>query len=229
MPRRQGDHVAAVCVVIGKKRIAVRGRRSARRCAAAERILFGADMELILASASPRRKQILAETGARFRVVVSEGEERPDLSLPPEEIVKALARQKAENVFARYPGAAVLGADTIVYFEGEVLGKPESEEDAEKMLRRLSGKTHSVYTGYCILAGARRIEGACRTEVVFNDLSEQFIREYVAGGSPMDKAGAYGIQDDARLVKEYRGSYTNIVGLPREEIAAKLKEIGLLK
>lgn len=186
-------------------------------------------MQLILASASPRRKQILAETGARFYVVVSEGEERPDLSLPPEEIVKSLARQKAENVFARYPGAAVLGADTIVYFEGEVLGKPKSEEDAAEMLRRLSGKAHSVYTGYCILAGERRIEGACRTEVVFNDLSEQFIRAYVAGGSPMDKAGAYGIQDDARLVKEYRGSYTNIVGLPREEVAAKLKQIGLLE
>lgn len=186
-------------------------------------------MELILASASPRRKQILSEIGVPFRAVVSEGEERPDLSLSPEEIVKSLARQKAENVFARFPGAAVLGADTIVYFEREVLGKPKSEEDAAKMLRRLSGKTHSVYTGYCIIAGGRRIEGACRTEVVFNDLSEQFIREYVAGGSPMDKAGAYGIQDDARLVKEYRGSYTNIVGLPRGEIAAKLKQIGLLE
>ena len=186
-------------------------------------------MELILASASPRRREILAQLGLKFRVVPPEGEERPDVSAPPEEIVKSLARQKAESVRARFPRDAVLGADTIVYFAGRVLGKPHSAEEACRMLRGLSGNTHSVYTGYCLLAGDKRIEGACRTEVCFHTLSEEFIRAYVAGGSPMDKAGAYGIQDDSRLVREYRGSYTNIVGLPREAIAASLKEIGILK
>ena len=186
-------------------------------------------MKLILASASPRRREILSGLTPAFEVVPSAGEERADLSLPPREIVISLARQKAEEVFTRFPGAAVLGADTIVYFRGKVLGKPKDAEDAKRTLRMLSGRTHSVFTGYCILCSDRCVAGACETEVEFNELSEAFIEEYVAGGSPMDKAGSYGIQDDARLVRAYRGSYTNIVGLPEEAVGAELRKLGILQ
>lgn len=186
-------------------------------------------MKLILASASPRRREILRGLVAAFEAVPSACDERADFSLPPREIVLSLARQKAEEVFSRFPGAAVLGADTIVYFRGKVLGKPKDAEDAKRTLRMLSGRTHSVFTGYCILCGGGRAEGVCETEVEFNELSEAFIEEYVAGGSPMDKAGSYGIQDDARLVRAYRGSYTNIVGLPEEAIGAELKKLGIVQ
>lgn len=186
-------------------------------------------MKLILASASPRRREILSGIAPDFEVVPSECEERADFLLPPRRIVLTLARQKAENVAARCPGAAVLGADTIVYFRGKVLGKPKDAEDAKRTLRMLSGNTHSVFTGYCIVCGGKRAEGVSETEVEFNALTDSFIEEYVAGGSPMDKAGSYGIQDDARLVRAYRGSYTNIVGLPAEEICAELKKFGIVQ
>lgn len=186
-------------------------------------------MKLILASASPRRREILSALIPSFEIVPAACEERADLTLPPEEIARSLARQKAEEVFSRRPEAAVLGADTIVYFRGKVLGKPKDAEDAKRTLRMLSGNTHSVFTGYCILCGKNRSEGACETQVEFNALPEPFIEEYVAGGSPMDKAGSYGIQDDARLVRAYRGSYTNIVGLPEEAIGAELRKLGIIQ
>ena len=186
-------------------------------------------MELILASASPRRREILRGLGAAFEVLPSAREERADPSLSPRELVLSLARQKAEDVLARRAEAAVLGADTVVCFRGKVLGKPKDAADAKRMLRMLSGNVHSVFTGWCLLHGGARAEGVCETEVEFNGLSAAFIEEYVAGGSPLDKAGAYGIQDDARLVKAYRGSYTNIVGLPAEEVGAELKKLGILQ
>lgn len=185
-------------------------------------------MKLILASASPRRKEILSRLVPRFETIPSDCDERADESLPPHKIAEALACRKAESVFGRYPSAAVLGADTIVYFGGKVLGKPKDEEDAKATLRMLSGRTHSVFTGYCILYAGARVSGACETKVEFNELSERFIGEYVAGGSPMDKAGSYGIQDDVRLVKSFTGSYTNIVGLPQEEIEKQFRKIGIL-
>lgn len=159
----------------------------------------------------------------------SDREEKADETLPPEKIAESLACDKAENVFARYPSATVLGADTIVCFEGKILGKPKSKEDAAATLRMLSGRTHSVFTGYCILYAGARISGACETKVEFNELSERFVVEYVDSGLPMDKAGSYGIQDDGRLVKRFTGSYTNIVGLPLEEIEKQFKKIGILQ
>lgn len=185
-------------------------------------------MQIILASASPRRREILSRIVTNFTVQPAAGEERPDLSLPPEGIVRALARQKAAEVAARFPQALVLGADTVVWHEGRLLGKPKDGADAARMLRSLSGKVHAVYTGWCLLGPGVDRCGAVRTEVEFNDLSEDFIREYVAGGSPLDKAGAYGIQDDALLVRAYRGSYTNIVGLPEEELRAQFAALGVL-
>lgn len=185
-------------------------------------------MEIILASASPRRRELLAHLLPAFSVCPATCSEEADFSLPPDRIVEQLARQKAENVFVRYPAALVLGADTIVWADGRVLGKPKDAADAARMLRALSGKAHRVYTGYCLLGPSVDLGGSVMTEVFFNDLSEELIAEYVATGSPLDKAGAYGIQDDARLVRSIRGSYTNVVGLPEEEISARLSEIGVL-
>ena len=190
---------------------------------------WGAGMKVILASASPRRREILSEITASFDIIPADCEECADPSLSPRDVVLSLARQKAENVRSRYPSAAVLGADTIVVFAGRILGKPKDAEDARRTLRMLSGKTHSVLTGYCILCGEERAEGVCETEVDFHDLSDAFIEEYVAGGSPMDKAGSYGIQDDARLVRAYRGSYTNIVGLPAAQVGAAMKKLGIVQ
>ncbi len=184
-------------------------------------------MEVILASASPRRREILARMIPSFRVVASDGEEIYDSAWEPVRIVECLARQKAENVWKKYPSALVLGADTIVYASGMVLGKPKDAEDAKRMLRLLSGKTHAVYTGYCLRGPDVDVSGSVKTDVQFNLLSEALIEEYVASGSPMDKAGAYGIQDDRRLVREICGSYTNVVGFPEEEIRRCLAEIGI--
>lgn len=185
-------------------------------------------MELILASASPRRREILARILPSFSVEPAEGEERADLSLPPAQYAEELAQKKAECVFARHPDAAVLGADTVVAFGGRILGKPKDAADARRTLRALSGREHAVYTGYCLLCAGKALRGVCETKVFFHDLSDGFIDEYVAGGSPMDKAGSYGIQDDARLVRCWSGSYTNVVGLPEEEIRKCLTEAGLL-
>lgn len=178
-------------------------------------------MEWILASASPRRRELLAELIERFEIIPARGEERADGTLPPAKLVQALAERKATEVAAlpAAKGKAVLGADTVVALSGEVLGKPRDEEDAARMLRALSGRTHEVFTGVCILypKGGRtekRTAAAC-TKVRFLPLSEEKIAAYVATGSPMDKAGAYGIQD-GDLVEGIDGSFSNVVGLPLE-------------
>ena len=175
-------------------------------------------MEWILASASPRRKELLRELIDDFTVLPAAGEEKAQDGLPPERLVQELARAKAQEV-AALPIArdkAVLGADTVVAFDGNILGKPKDEREAKAMLSALSGKTHDVYTGVCIvLPNGSVTTDVDRTQVEFFPLSAGFIDEYVATGSPMDKAGAYGIQDGG-LVKEIRGSYTNVVGLPVE-------------
>ena len=184
-------------------------------------------MEIVLASASPRRREILARILPAFSVIPSACPETADLSQPPARIVEQLARQKAEDVYRSHTAALVLGADTVVWADGRLLGKPKDAEDAARMLRSLSGRAHEVYTGYCLRGPGIDACGSERTEVVFNDLSEEFIAAYVATGSPLDKAGAYGIQDDARLVREVRGSYTNVVGLPEEVIRDRLIACGV--
>ena len=184
-------------------------------------------MEIVLASASPRRREILARILPAFSVIPSTCPETADLSQPPSRIVEQLARQKAEDVYRSHTAALVLGADTVVWAGGRLLGKPKDAEDAARMLRSLSGKAHEVYTGYCLRGPGIDACGSARTEVVFNDLSEEFIAAYVATGSPLDKAGAYGIQDDARLVRAVHGSYTNVVGLPEEVIRDQLIACGV--
>ncbi len=182
-------------------------------------------MRLILASSSPRRRELLAQICKEFSVEPSLfGEGARGLSA--HETAALFAREKAMEVHARFPEAAVLGADTVVSLHGEVLGKPSSEEDARRMLRLLSGKTHSVFTGVCLCAGQERYETLVETKVIFYPLSEELIESYVKSGLPFGKAGAYGIQDGYALAERYEGSYTNVVGLPVEETRELLSRIG---
>lgn len=188
-------------------------------------------MDWILASASPRRKELLRRLIEKFDIIPSCAEERVEGSPDPETLVKMLARQKASDVARREEVAnkAVLGADTIVAVDGEVLGKPRDEEDAARMLQLLSNRAHEVYTGVCMLVpnadGGRReyLRAAC-TKVYFHALTKEQIRAYIATGSPMDKAGAYGIQDGG-LVARIEGSFSNVVGLPLELCEEMLRKI----
>lgn len=181
--------------------------------------------KLILASASPRRREILENAGFDFEVSTSEVEETMK-GLSPEKTAVANACKKAEEVFQRFSGkdAIVLGADTVVAFQGRIYGKPYSEEDAKKTLRELSGNTHEVITGYCIIADGMRECGSVVTKVTFNRLSESDIDRYIKSGLYADKAGSYGIQDGYGLIKEYSGDRDNVVGLPLKEIENTLKE-----
>ncbi len=187
-------------------------------------------MKWILASASPRRKELLAELIEKFEIIPARGEERADEGLSPKDLVQALAAQKAVEVAAlpRARGKAVLGSDTVVALDGKVLGKPRDEEDAKRMLRALSGRTHEVFTGVCVVYPTKngvvqRTAAAC-TRVRFFALTEEKIDAYVATGSPMDKAGAYGIQDGG-LVESIDGSFSNVVGLPLELCKEMIKGI----
>lgn len=184
-------------------------------------------MRYILASASPRRRELLKQILPFFDVIPATGEERVNLSLFPEQMACALAEHKCDEVFARFPEATVIGCDTIVVFGSEVLGKPSSAEDAEATLKKLSGKVHYVITAVCVRNKLKKEIDFDKTEVIFNQLSEEFIKEYVKGGSPMDKAGSYGIQDKG-IVKEYFGNYTNVVGLPvqlTKKLLDKVKDV----
>ena len=185
-------------------------------------------MKLILASNSPRRKEILEKFGYRFTVIKSDYEEKEDI-FDPRLLVKTFAEKKAESVFsslseAEKDEAVVLGADTVVVLKGKILGKPKDDRDAVNMLKSLSGRTHLVLTGYAVITGGKTFSGVAETKVVFNTLTDKFITDYVATGSPLDKAGAYGIQDGA-LVKKYVGSFYNVIGLPIEEIAPILERL----
>jgi septum formation protein len=142
----------------------------------------------------------------------------------PENIACALAEQKCDEVFAKNADATVIGCDTIVVYENEILGKPKSREDALATLKKLSGKTHYVITGVCVRYADKKLINFDRTEVTFNILDDEFIKKYVDSGSPMDKAGSYGIQDEG-VVKNYYGSYTNVVGMPVTLVKKMLDEI----
>ena len=170
-------------------------------------------MQFILASASPRRKELLSYILTNFEVIPSKAEEEVNLSLFPEQMACALAERKCDAVFKENRKKTVIGCDTIVVFNGEILGKPKDRDDAVRTLKKLSGKTHLVITGVCVQNAFKKVVNFEATEVRFNMLSDEFIEKYVNSGSPMDKAGSYGIQDEG-VVKEYFGSFTNVVGLP---------------
>ena len=186
--------------------------------------------EIILASASPRRSELLKNMGLDFSVMVSDADEDSiDASVPPEIYVQELALLKAADEAKKTikkKNAIVISADTIVVNNDNILGKPKDESDAKKMLKSLSGKPHSVYTGFCVmrLSDAFTVCKNVRTNVVFKNLTDEKIDRYIGTGEPMDKAGAYGIQGmGAMLVEKIDGDYFNVVGLPVGELADTLE------
>ena len=185
---------------------------------------------LILASNSPRRRHLLAQAGLNFSVIPSDVDEQKVAMSDPEDYVKKLAESKAIDISEKHPDSWIIGADTIVVIEQQILGKPESPDAARDMLRRLSGKTHQVFTGYCICCKqkGRFFSDTAKTDVCFKKLSEPEIDWYVQTGEPFDKAGAYGIQGiGSVLVKSIKGSYTNVVGLPVCEVISFLMKEGV--
>ena len=173
---------------------------------------------LILASQSPRRKILLRQIGLRFRVVHSSVRESIRPGETPRRNARRIALEKAVAVAAVVRSGIVVGADTIVVLDDKILGKPSSAAEAREMLRRLSGRTHTVYTGFALVDAATRRHFAAveATKVRFRKLSSAEVQSYVASGSPMDKAGAYGIQDDygAVFVEKVEGCFYNVVGFP---------------
>ena len=180
---------------------------------------------LILASGSPRRREILETMGLSFVVEASDADE--SFSGAPQEMVIELSRRKAQAVAARHRDGLVLAADTLVY-DGSVLGKPGTPERAAQMLAALSGKWHSVFTGLALMDAAtgRTISRVCETRVHFVEMTQEEIRDYVSSGEPLDKAGAYGIQGRGGMfVDRIEGSYSNVVGLPMTTLREMLQEI----
>lgn len=173
----------------------------------------------ILASASPRRKELLHKLLPEFSIIVPNIDERI-LHLDPKDLASEESKHKAYAIYSKYPRDEVLSCDTIVVLDGEVLGKPKDEEEAKAMLRLESGKKQIVLSGYTYIGEGREITRTVATEVYFNELSEELIEDYVAKKKPLDKAGAYGIQDGYPLIKRIEGSYDNVMGLPTEDIAA---------
>lgn len=181
---------------------------------------------LVLASTSPRRRELLLEGGFAFSVdAQADVEEAHDPALSPEALTSHNARLKAEAVAIRYSGALVLGADTLVYLDGEPLGKPGSLLHAVEMLQRLSGKTHHVCTGVCVCGPESGQYSLLHevTEVTFQELSEATIAQYLERVYVLDKAGAYAAQDHGgMIIAEMRGSWSNVVGLPMEKVRIAL-------
>ncbi|MFT8322225.1 MAG: Maf family protein [Bacillus sp. (in: firmicutes)] len=182
---------------------------------------------LILASSSPRRKELLEDLRLSFEVSSSNVDESFDCSLAPEEVVMSLAEKKARSITSYHDNPFIIGADTIVFYQGNILGKPETREQAFSMLKTLSGSTHSVYTGVAIAANGDCSTFYEKTDVLFWELTDEEINSYLDTGEPFDKAGAYGIQGVGRiLVKKINGDYFTVVGLPISRLIRELKAIG---
>ena len=177
---------------------------------------------LILASQSPRRAELLKRLVSDFEILPSRSAERAQ-SDDPHELVRLLAEEKAEDVFARRPDALVIGADTVVFLDGKRFGKPRDRADAERMLRALSGREHSVLTGVSLLSAEGRECFDCESFVTFRRLDEAFLAAYLDTGIPFDKAGGYGIQCEPSPVESWRGDYENIVGLPISALRKRLQ------
>ena len=184
--------------------------------------------DFIVASASPRRKEILSMGGFGFRIIPSDCDETIKEKLSPEETVKVLAERKALSVLEKNENSVVLGCDTVVALGDEILGKPSDREDAFKMIKALSGKTHRVCTGVCIADKDKTKSFVSVAEVEFYELSDETAESYVATGECDDKAGAYGIQGlGGTLVKSIKGDYYAIVGLPYAETVRVLSEFAI--
>jgi septum formation protein len=185
---------------------------------------------VILASASPRRKELMTMTGIEFEVIPSTFEENLDIDVPPKELVEYLSFQKAQDVAVKYKDAIVIAADTIVIYKNKIFGKPKDKKDAANTLSTLSGNKHIVMTGYTIfdVENHMRRTHVVSTKVQFKKLSKKQIDEYIATGEPMDKAGAYGIQGiGSVLIEKIEGDYFNVVGLPVNNLVDDLKRFGI--
>lgn len=187
--------------------------------------------EFILASGSPRRKELLTLMGIDFKVSVSDADESGvSKNIPVKLYVQELALLKASATaknFIKNKNAVIIAADTVVTMDGEILGKPSGKRNAAKMLKSLSGRSHDVYTGYCVMriSDGKVVCGAQRTEVEFNTLTDDKIENYIKSGEPMDKAGAYGIQGKgSMLIKSIKGDYFNVVGLPVSALSKTLED-----
>lgn len=186
--------------------------------------------QIVLASASPRRKEILENAGIMFLVDPSDYVEDLSLDMEPRTLARFLSREKARSVAVRHPKAVTIAADTFIVFKKHILGKPHTAAEARKMLTLLNGKVHSVITGYTVVDPERkkRVSKAEETKVWFRKLSGAEINDYVRSGEPLDKAGAYAIQGlGAMIVKKIEGDYLNVVGLPLCSLIETLKKFGL--
>lgn len=183
--------------------------------------------QLILASGSPRRKELLEQIGVSFTVKVSHADETIPSGMTPEEAVMHLASIKAVAVAANHKDSFIIGADTVVILDGEILGKPKDSKEAKRMLQSLSGRTHAVCTGVAIRRGKDEYLFYEKTNVTFWELTEEEINGYLETGEPFDKAGAYGIQGaGAILVKKIDGDYFSVVGLPISSLYRHLRRLG---
>ncbi len=184
--------------------------------------------QLILASQSPRRKELLEKCQVPFLVEAADIDETMNPALDLEEAIQDLSFRKASAVLKNHPDSVVLGSDTIVVIDRTVLGKPKDRPDAERMLRMLSGRTHQVITGFCLLSAKREYRNVSVSDVTFAVLSDEEISAYLASGEADDKAGAYGIQGMAgNYITQIRGDYYAIMGLPVSMIYAELKNLFL--
>ena len=182
---------------------------------------------LILASGSPRRRELMSQVGLDFTVVTSDADENIK-EMEPEDYVRELSSIKAQSVLEQYAdkddSVIVIGADTIVYHKGEILTKPKDEEDAFRILKSLEGQIHQVYTGVTICSIHKNVSFYEKTDVWVYDMTDEEIRDYISTGEPMDKAGAYGIQGKfAAYIKGIEGDYNNVVGLPVARLVHALK------
>lgn len=188
------------------------------------------ERSLILASASPRRRDLLREAGLAFEVIASDIPEVPNAGEAPDALARRLALAKAKAIAANRPDAWVLGADTDVSIDGQILGKPSDCEDAKRLLRMIQGRTHQVWGGFALVStalGISHVESLC-TVVEIAPMDEATIAWYVSTGEPLDKAGAYGAQGiGAQFIKTLSGSFTNVVGLPIYETMTALHRYGV--
>lgn len=184
-------------------------------------------MRLILASESPRRRELLSMLGFPYEAIVSAVEETVPADIAPDALVETLALQKAEAVAQMHPDACVIGADTIVYIDGQIIGKPRDDADATRILGLLQGRAHAVYTGVAVLTPRGRDLRHDITRVTFAPMTEREIAWYVSTGEPRDKAGAYGIQGPGGIfVERVEGNYFTIIGMPLPLLYRMLREAG---
>lgn len=190
--------------------------------------ILGGIRLFILASQSPRRRELLAMLGLKFTIQTADIDETMDPAVPVEEAVADVCLRKARAVGAQNPGRLIVAADTVVVVDGCRLGKPKSPEEAKRMLRRLSGRDHQVMTGFCLWQDGRWETHVETTKLHFRELGDREIDDYVATGSPLDKAGAYGIQDQAAVfVERLEGDYYNVMGLPLCALTKRLRAWGV--